>query len=256
MDEYRLYNEDNQETFKKLENGEVDGIVTSPPYNIGVERNDCYYDTGYKDDLNKSEYLDLRLSEFQEFDRIVKERGVVCYNISYSHNHPSLPHHLIVEVENNTNLELADQITWKKNTAIPFQTSPRRLSRICEQVYVFCHKGVDYETDKEVSKVNQETGQKFYSNYTNFLEAKNNDGVDTDLKATFSTELVRKLLSIYFPKGSVLYDPFMGVGTTGVACLQTGRRFIGSEINQEFFEKAKERIDSVGHKGTEFFKFE
>lgn len=255
MSKSRIYNEDNKNTFDRLDRGEVDGIITSPPYNIGVKRNDCYYDTGYKDDLEPDEYIDLRVSEFEEFDRILKESGVVCYNISYSHNFPSLPHRLIVEVEDNTDLELADQITWKKVTAIPFQTSPRRLSRICEQIYIFCHEGVDYETNKEVSKVNQKTGQKFYKNYRNYIEARNNDRVDTELKATFSSELVRKLLDIYFPKKSLIYDPFMGVGTTGVACLQTGREFVGSEINHNFFEKAKKRINSVEHKGSDFFEY-
>jgi len=252
---FKIYNENNQETLQRLDKNELNEIITSPPYNIAIERNDCYYDVGYKDDLTKSQYIDLRLAEFKEFDRIVKKKGVICYNLSYSHNFPSLPHHLIVEVEKETNLELADQITWKKQTAIPFQTSLRRLSRICEQVYVFCHEDVDYETNKKVSKINDKTGQKFYSNYTNFVEARNNDGVETEVKATFSPEFVRKLINIYFPKESVIYDPFMGVGTTGVACLQVGRKFIGSEINEDFYKTARKRIESTDfNQKSKFFR--
>jgi len=43
-------------------------------------------------------------------------------------------------------------------------------------------------------------------------------------------------------EGDTILDPFMGSGTTGVACVQTGRRFIGIELNKEYFEIAKNRI--------------
>ena len=43
-------------------------------------------------------------------------------------------------------------------------------------------------------------------------------------------------------KGDVVLDPFMGSGTCGVACIQTGRKFIGIEKNKEFFEMAVARI--------------
>jgi hypothetical protein len=88
----------------------------------------------------------------------------------------------------------------EKVIAIPFQTSPTKLSRIVEPVYVFVkkHRLSDFKTNKQVSKVNKKTNQKFYKNYTNFIEAKNNDGVKTTLKATYSTVLVTNLIDIYF----------------------------------------------------------
>jgi site-specific DNA-methyltransferase (adenine-specific)/modification methylase len=46
----------------------------------------------------------------------------------------------------------------------------------------------------------------------------------------------------FSPKFAVVLDPFMGSGTTGVACIRTGRRFIGIEIEPRYFEIAKERI--------------
>lgn len=44
------------------------------------------------------------------------------------------------------------------------------------------------------------------------------------------------------PKNAMVLDPYMGSGTTGIACIRTGRRFIGIEISPEYFEIAKERI--------------
>jgi DNA modification methylase len=43
-------------------------------------------------------------------------------------------------------------------------------------------------------------------------------------------------------KGEIVLDPFMGSGTTGIACIRTGRKFIGIEISPEYFEIAKKRI--------------
>lgn len=45
--------------------------------------------------------------------------------------------------------------------------------------------------------------------------------------------------------GDVVLDPFMGAGSTGVATLESGRKFIGIEIDKKFFDVAKERIEEV-----------
>lgn len=45
-------------------------------------------------------------------------------------------------------------------------------------------------------------------------------------------------------ENEIILDPFMGSGTTGIACIRTGRRFIGIEISPEYFESAKRRIES------------
>ena len=152
-----IYNESNLETMRKLDNQVVDGIITSPPYGIGTKRKDCYYNNGYNqlDSIPHTEYLQIRLNEFKEFSRIIKPKGVICYNISYHNENPILPTLLIAKIHNETDLTVADIITWKKSTAIPFQTSPTKLSRISELVYVIVKKEHlhDFTTNKEVSKV-------------------------------------------------------------------------------------------------------
>lgn len=57
-------------------------------------------------------------------------------------------------------------------------------------------------------------------------------------------ELIKSLLAITKPDATVL-DPFMGGGTTGVACAETGRGFVGVELSQEYFELSRERIRQV-----------
>lgn len=55
-------------------------------------------------------------------------------------------------------------------------------------------------------------------------------------------DLMKWCLS-FLPEGCTVLDPFMGSGTTGVACMQTGRNFIGCEIDPGYFEAAKRRIE-------------
>lgn len=242
----KIFNEINIVTMKRMVDELIDGIITSPPYNISSKRRDNYYNSGYSevDNLTSDEYLKVRVNEFKEFSRILKKRGVICYNISYMHENPILPNLLVSKVHEETDLTIADIIYWKKDNSMPFQSSSNKLSRIVEPVYIFVHKDSlsNFKANKEVSKKNERTGQLFYKHYDNFLEAKNNDKFKSNLKAVYSTELVKKLIHIYYPKNSLIYDPFLGSGTTALGCIEEGLNYIGSEMKEEFYKISQERI--------------
>lgn len=245
----KIYNESNLITMSNIDDNFIDGVITSPPYNYCSKRKDIYYDNGYSDidGLSEEDYIKIRIEEFRQFDRIIKENGVILYNISYHNENPILPLILINEVHKQTSLTLADMISWKKSHSIPFQTSPTKLSRIVEQIYVIVKKDHlhTFKTNKKVSKINHRTGQKFYKSYNNLIEAKNNDGIKCDLKASFSTDLVEKLIDIYFPPSSLIYDSFSGIGTTAISCKKNGLNYIGSEINEEFWKIGNNRLDEL-----------
>jgi DNA modification methylase len=57
--------------------------------------------------------------------------------------------------------------------------------------------------------------------------------------------VMRWLVDLCAPPAAAILDPFMGSGTTGVACVQTGRKFIGIEIDPGYFEIAKKRISEA-----------
>lgn len=236
----QIFNEDNLSTMMRIPDNTISGIITSPPYNITTKRKDIYYNNGYSDNdnLTEEEYLEVRTNEFKEFSRIMNDKGVICYNISYHNENPILPTLLISKIHNETDLTIADIITWKKSNAIPFQTSPTKLSRLCELVYIIVKKEHlhDFITNKEISTINEKTKQKFYKNYVNIIEAKNNDGIKCKLKASYSEEFVERLMNIYFPKESLIYDPFMGIGTTARACKKNVRNYLGSELDKEHYD--------------------
>ena len=81
-----IYNENCIITLTKLLDQSIDGIITSPPYNINTERSDEYYNNGYSelDGLSETDYLEVRTNEFKQFSRVIKDKGVICYNISYA----------------------------------------------------------------------------------------------------------------------------------------------------------------------------
>ena len=238
----QIFNEDNLSTMMRIPDNTISGIITSPPYNLTTKRKDIYYNNGYSDNdnLTEEEYLEVRTNEFKEFSRIMNDKGVICYNISYHNENPILPTLLISKIHNETDLTIADIITWKKSNAIPFQTSPTKLSRLCELVYVIVKKENlhDFITNKEISTINEKTKQKFYKNYVNIIEAKNNDGIKCKLKAAYSEDFVEKLMNIYFPEESLIYDPFIGIGTTARACKKNNRNYLGSELDKEHYDIA------------------
>lgn len=230
-----------------------DGVITSPPYNLGKNPNhrkknatDHSFYSAYEDAKSPEEYITWVIQLFTLLEKIIKRKGVILWNMSYSSKDASLPYRLITAIEAQSRWNIVDTICWKKPTAMPFQTSPRNLSRITELVFVFA-QDKDFITNKAVKSINSKTGQKFYAYVDNFIEAPCSDpGTRKCHKATFSCGLVEELLKRYFPEGSVILDPFCGTGTTGVACKQTDRHYIIMDIDPTYTEFSKQRVSKIG----------
>jgi len=238
-----IYNESNELTMKKMQSNCIDLIITSPPYNIiRSEAKDRGYDL-YKDGMTNNEYIKWTLRIFKDFDRILKKDNVVLYNMSYGTENPTLMSLVIADIIRESNFTLADILIWKKKNASPNNMSSNKMTRIVEYIYVFCRKD-EFDTFNCNKKIvsHRKTGQANYENVFNFINAKNNDGSTDINKATFSSELVRKLTKIYAKPNSIIYDPFMGTGSTAAACLIDGHNYIGSEISKAQCEYAEKRI--------------
>jgi len=224
-------------------------IITSPPYNMtkrpGGNADSGRYDE-YEDWKEADEYLDWSVDLFHNFDDCLVKDGVVLYNFSYSIENPTFPYQLVAEIAKRTNFVLADTIIWKKKSSIPYPASPNRLQRIFEFVFVFVRENEmnSFTTNKQVSTISK-TGQKYYTPIMNFIEAKNNDGATKEInQATFSTDFVTQLLKAYAkPEESfVVFDPFMGTGTTAKGCIEYGCSYLGTEISKKQCEYAEKRI--------------
>lgn len=259
MEINKIYNEDCLSTIQKI-NVKVNSIITSPPYNTGGRIE--YYSSKkvngvriYKKDKRYDEYLDTKTTEeyinwtielFNSYNSILQKDGSILYNISYGNENSETMWLLIGEIIKNTEFTVADCITWKKQNALPNTSSKNKLTRICEFVFVFVRKNeyLTFNTNKKIISTSNK-GQNFYDVFYNFIEASNNDGSNNLNKATFSTELVRKLLLLYTAENDLIYDSFMGTGTTACACVIENRNFLGSEISKDQCEFAENRIKNL-----------
>ena len=196
-----LFNGDCVEVMKNLiDSGiKVDKVITSPPYNI-IRNSDsgrCY--DFYKDDKENNDYIKWIINIFELYDKILNENGCIIWNMSYGSENTELMNLCIAEILKRTNFTLADILIWKKQSAIPNNVSNNKMTRICEFVYIFCRRNEFYTftTNKKQISTMQPTGQAVYENVFNFFETKNNDRVTELNKATFSSDFVDKLISIY-----------------------------------------------------------
>ena len=257
-----IYNESNLETLKKLDEKCVDVVLTSPFYNTNKKagKNRTLENTKVKegqysyvrydkfvDTMSDEDYMEYVINLFNYFDKILKENGCVLWNISYGQDGASSMLKLLAKITEITNFDCADIITWHKKSALPNSCSPNKLTRICEYIFVFCRKQEFYtfHANKGIISEREGTSQKMYNSIQNYIEAKNNDEVCPYNKATYSTDLCKQLLGIYAPRGGIIYDPFMGSGTTAVACKEMGLSYIGSEISENQVKWAENRIKNT-----------
>ena len=250
----------NEDCFKTMEamirsEYKIDLVMTSPPYNTAKKRGTwskeqrTHYDLPSIDSMTDMEYVEWTVDLFKHFDGVLNKDGCILYNISYSTDKPFLMYEAIAKIMELTPFKIADTIIWKKGSALPNNMSHNRMTRICEMVFVFAREEElkTFSMNKEVLSV-RENGIKQYTTYYNFIEAKNNDGSNTLNKATYSTDLCKKLLSIYAKENSTVYDPFMGTGTTAIACEELNLNCVGSELSEAQVEFSKNRLKEFRQK--------
>lgn len=258
MEINKIYNEDCFDTMKRMvqDNQKVDIILTSPPYCTPDDPSSLFTDKRFDNHKahydvfdgfdSPDHYRSWSVELFNSYNDVLKKDGVILYNISYTVENPNLVYLVITDIVQNTNFTVADCISWKKKCALPANQNPNKLTRICEFVFVIVRSSEykTFRTNKEPS------GNKFKNLFYNFIEAPNNDILDMKINrlngATFSSELVLQLLNMYATKSSIVYDSFMGTGTTAVACKRFGCNFIGSELSKKQIDFANSRLLGEG----------
>lgn len=250
MELNKIYNEDCLETIARMPNNFIDIVLTSPPYNMtkrkgGYADKQNRYDV-YQDWKTEQEYLDWTTNIFNNIDNVLKTNGVILYNFSYSIENPQLPYTLISSIIEKTPFTIADTIVWKKTNSIPHPASYNRLNRIVEFIFVIVRKKEikTFTCNKKITKTSPK-GQNYYEVIDNFITAKNNDNSCELNKATYSTELCEKLLKIYGDKDFIIYDPFIGTGTTALAAKNLNMNYVGSEISQSQVDYATNRLIQI-----------
>lgn len=111
-----------------------------------------------------------------------------------------------------------------------------------------------YANDTEYLIMAREKGTKLYGDYDSkkkyWITTTNKNDKDNFNHPTIKPlDIIRTLVTNSTKPGDTVLDCFMGSGTTGVACKETGRNFIGMEIDDEYFKIAKDRLNGITASG-------
>ena len=260
----KIYTIDCLVGMKYVEDKTIDVIVTSPPYNIGKK----YY--AYHDERPRDEYLQWMGEVAEEAKRILKDKGSFFLNVGGKFTDPWIATDVANTVREHFTLQ--NQIHWIKSIAIPKEdmgdyahtkssiavghyqpiNSPKYLSGGHEFIFHFTKLGdvsldklaigVPYQDKSNVERwksVNtdlRERGNVWFIPYKTIQESRPHPTV-------FPEQLPELCIKLHgFDEQTIVLDPFMGIGTTALACLKLGIRFLGFEIDPSYVEIANEKL--------------
>ena len=223
----KIYNGDCLKIMKEIPEESINLIVTDPPYPT-TSRGSAGNSGGMlQKEINRKgkvfNFNNINCKEYApEFYRILKD-GSHCYIMT---NHVNLID--MLNTFTNNGFHFIKCLIWDKGNKIMGQYYMSQFEYI-----LFFRKG-------KGKKINN-------CGTSDILSVKNIKTKDKDGKNLHDTEKPIKLMKILIEnssnKNETVLDPFMGIGSTGIACVNTNRNFIGIELDKEYFEIAKERIN-------------
>ena len=207
-------------------------IVTDPPFNIGY-----HYGT-YADNLPEQEYYDMLREILVDVPSAVIHYPESLYKIAIALN--EAPQKVVTWCYNsNTAKQYRDIAFFKIKPDFTKVKQPYKNpndKRIKERIAKGCMGGRLYD-------------------WWNINQVKNVSSVKTKHPCQMPLQVMLNIIGI-LPKGYTIVDPFCGSGTTGVACKILKRDFIGIEIDKEYYEISKNRIEEteIDEKQLELFE--
>lgn len=245
-----IYNTDAIEGLKSLPDNCIDLVVTSPPYNVGID-----YDS-WNDTMDPIGYFEWVSEWMSEIYRVLKVSGRVAINIPYEVNFKSsgggrsliLGHYYIALLSSGLSfaglIDLVEDSPQRVKTtawgswlspSAPYIYNPKECVLIgYKDQWKKATKGVSYFTESEDLK-------KEFMNLV-FAEWKYKAETRGLTKANFSLDIPEKAIKILSWEDDVVLDPFMGSGTTAVACKKLNRRYIGFDISKSYCDIAERRL--------------
>ena len=217
-------------------------IVTSPPYNVGKE---------YDEDLTLAEYRDFLRTVMGEVHRVLVPGGRVCFNIANLGRRPYLPlHRYIIEDLQELGFLMRGEIIWDKAASAASSTawgswkSPTNptLRDVHEYILVLCKD--TWRRPKLPDRHSTISRDDFLECTKSIWQFPAASARRIGHPAPFPEELPRRCIELYTYSDEVVLDPFMGSGTTALAALNTGRKFVGFEISEDYRTLAQRRLSA------------
>lgn len=236
----KTYNECCKKTLSRLDDNSIDLMLTDTPYGVTQNKWDVLPDLSFM---------------WKEWERVVKPNGAFIFTATMA-----FAAKLIMS---NEKLFRYDLIWHKKGKSTGFLNANRMPLRSHELILVFYNKLPTYNPQKTKGRPNNSRGshsrgkKQTNNNYGKFDQSYHscptNDKFPKSILEFKSVhppihptqkpvDLFRWLIRTYTNKHNTVFDGYFGSGTTPIACIAEGRNFIGSELNEEYFKLADNRI--------------
>ena len=248
-----LFNGDCLDLLSTMPAGCAELVVTSPPYNLGKE---------YEARTSVDVYLHSQKKVIEECVRILSPTGSICWQVgNYVDNGEIIPLDIILyPIFKKLGLHMRNRIIWHFGHGLH---ASRRFSGRYETILWFTKADKYYTFDIDEVRVAQKYPSKKHfkgpnrgqlscnpkgKNPTDVWEipnVKSNHIEKTLHPCQFPIGLIERLVLSMTKEGDLVFDPFMGAGTSACAAIIHDRRAAGAEIEAKYIETAKERIEQA-----------
>lgn len=228
---------------QKIEENSIDCIITSPPYFKGYEY-ESYFNSYYQ-------YLKFIKQYLEECKRVLSKDGTFYLNIANDVNSTIKVYEILNIATYECLFKLHDTIIWNVYNRQPVNSN-RQLTNQTEFIFMLRHHSNNIHLNKnDVYNTNPDLFEtKNVGNIWKLPFNKSRGKTQSSKKTIhdkngthggFPLPLPESCLLLSTNSGDTVLDPFMGSGTTGVACIKHNRNFIGIELDEEIFNFAKKR---------------
>lgn len=236
---YRILQGDSHYLIKSIPDNSVDFILTDPPYNLAQHSTGNIPLAGrsaMNNDFALWDLIEFKPEEWiDDFIRILKPNGNLFIFTSY--NQIGKWYNLLDHKFDATNF-----IVWHKTNPAPKVFKAGFLNS-CEMIYTCWNKGHVWNF------INQAEMHNFLESSICMYPERLRDPKHPAQKPV---AILKKLITIASNEEAVIFDPFMGVGSTGVAAIELNRKFIGFEISPQYFKAAENRLENTSMQLTLF----
>lgn len=221
------------EYLKKVPDNFVDLVVTDPPYNVSQKSNINYKNLNVVKNFGDWDFGFDPVPVLKELKRILKPTGQIYVFCATK----QIPQYISIFEEE---WFFRNMLVWNKVNPAP---------RMSKTNFVFANEYIVYA----INEKGRPTDSVF--NFSKHSEMKNifitsalqgKERLKVDRKAVHPTQkplsILKKLIEISSNPDDIVLDPFMGVGSTAVASLELGRRFIGCEFDKKYVKYANWRL--------------
>jgi site-specific DNA-methyltransferase (adenine-specific) len=262
MTEFDLRREDCVKGMSRLRDEDVDLVVTSPPYNLGVRYRK------FSDRQDRQSYLRWCRKWAAEVQRILKPSGSFFLNIGSAPSNPMLPHEIVIELRDW--FVLQNTIHWIKSITIQDRegnlqshghfkpiNSKRFLNDCHEYIFHFTKTGrveidrlalgVPYQDKSNISRWSHTRGSDLRCRGNTWFipyETIQSREKERPHPATFPVQLAEWCIKLHgVSRVHTMLDPFLGIGNSALAAQGCGvKKFTGFEIDETYLAEAKRRL--------------